>query len=359
MKTSTSLLAAVLLLSIAAPALAEESLRYAVVSGVHYLPLIREELREAPADFLVAGRPMKLIDGSERGVMFAETVSLKDKQRVELGKHTPDGKIVTIRVERSAKRSPAAFTVDLEVMQHWAAYTPKASRLTAKSQAPARANAWQEVATSGGISLWQYYTPPDNMPSAETHAASDPDFTTDDELLPIYRREVQLGQLSPEALAKLESHDPEHRRLIAESEWWREKHVTMIRPGVPFYLSRSACELSKLGEKDHEASCTVRLDGSVERSPSHLSLKLRYQNQAQKKNDRRITPLGVEMLTDQWYFEKIKDPPIVDYPVGGSWCETTWAEKVLFPLCTNVAAYRLTRVSPDPDPAPTVGPTSP
>ena len=341
--------AAALLFSTAASALAEESLRYAlVIHGGQDIHLLRDELRDAPADFLVSLKRAPASDGSHRGVAFAETVSLEGKQSVQLrgplGKASPQPgpEVEDPRISITAGRragTPATFTVDIEILQHSGGSTPGAHRFMTRCQTHARPNAWQEVAHSAGFSLWQYYTPP------EYTASSTP--ATDTGTPPVYRLEIRLGQLSRESLDKLPGYDPEHRRLIAELDWWREIYSIHVSPGLPFYLSSSRCEKSKFAQPEHEPRCTIRIDGTLELTPSHVDLKFGYRNQAQKKENRRLTPLGAEMVPGPWYFQPFQDPTPVDYPVEGAWCETTWAGQASF-LCTNVTAYRLTRVNPAP-----------
>lgn len=345
------LLAAALLFATAAATHAEESLRYAVVSHGWFqgIELFRDELRDAPADFLAADKRAFASDGRLRTVLFAETVSLEGKQSVKLRGLFPNATpqpvpgVEAPGVSISAERAPgdsAAFTVNAEILQYFESYTDKAGRFIARCQTPARPNVWQEVLQAGSLSLWQYYTP------SEYAAAP----TTDSGIQPVYRLDIRLGQLSRESLDKLAGYDPEHRRLIAELDWWREIYSIHVSPGVPFHLSSSRCEKSKLSKPDHEPRCTIRIDGSLELTSEYLDLKLGYRNQAQKKEDRLITPLGMEMRRDKWYFQPIENPTPVDYPVEGAWCETTWAEKTYSP-CTNVAAYRITKVNPAPAPS--------
>ena len=232
--------------------------------------------------------------------------------------------------------------MNVEILQHWGSYVDRATRYMAKCQTPARPNAWQEVTHTGSFSIWQYYTPSEYSAPSATE--------TSGKVTPLYRLDIRLGQLSRESLDKLPGYQREHRDIIAEMSWWREIYSIPIAPGVPFSLSKSFCQKDKLSEPDHEPRCTTRVEGSMDLTPSHLLLKLGYQNQAQRKQDRRITPLGDEMVPDTWYFQPFQYPTPVDYPVEGAWCETTWAERTYSP-CTNIAAYRLTKISPDPIPS--------
>lgn len=335
-----------------ASAITGESLRYALVIHDHQdIHLLRDELRDAPADSLSFQQRPLSSNGSFRKVLWAETVPIEAERLVEIrgslgkettpqpGQPTPG---ISIKIERP-QDALGAFDVELEILQHWEAYKDRTTRLVARCRTPAQPNAWQEVLSSSGFSVWQYYTPLAGAPNPAPSSA-------DSETLPVYRLDLRFGQLSRESLDKLPTHSAEHRQLIADLDWWREIYTLHVSPDHPFSLTSSRCQKDKLTQSDHEEQCTIRIDGSVEITPSHLGLDIRYRNQAKKKQDRHITPLGVEMLSDQWYFQPFKQPTPVDYPVEGAWCETTWAERSASP-CTNIAAYRLTKVWPIPSPA--------
>ncbi|WP_035611786.1 hypothetical protein [Haloferula sp. BvORR071] len=341
-----------LALFVAPPVLAAETLRYAVVSCDN-LALLRDDLSDAPADFFVAGQKPVASDGSPRKVHFVGTVSLEGKPQVELGGRlfAPDlgvserAPYVHLTVKKLTGISPPAFTVNVDLMLMHQRYSSKAgARYTGSSRVPARANAWQEVISwsDGFHSIWQYYTP------AEAQTPTEPN--TDDKMVPIYRLDVRLGQLSDEALDKLPRYDPEHRRLIAELGRWRESFSTHVSPDVPFQFANSFFDLKKIAsDEGHEMSGLNRITGSIEEDPSHFILKLQYQPPAPRKQDLQVRTLGIEMGTDGWFYQRIENPPRAENFVEGTWCDTTWGEKSLGVHCMNVAAYRLTKVSPAPE----------
>lgn len=343
-------LVALLITLLAAPLLhAEETLRYAVLSCGN-LALLRDDLRTAPADYFTAGQHSIASDGSAREVHFVGTVSLEGKEQAELGgrlsasdlgvsEHPPQ---VLFTIKRLSGIAPLAFAVDADLMMTHQRYSSKAgARYTGSSGVPARPNTWQEVMnwSDGFHSLWQYYTP------AEAHSAAVPD--TADKFVPVYRLDVRLGQLSNEALDRLPRYDPEHLRLIAELGRWRESYSTHVSPGVPFRFSSSFFDLKKIAsDANHATSGLNKITGSLVENPSHFLLKLEYQPPAPRKQDTKIIPLGLDMGSDTWHYQRIANPPSAENYVEGTWCDTTWGEKSLGAHRTNVAAYRLTKVSP-------------